>query len=349
MKLFIALITLSMYVSVATAQEVKYVQLKQGKVSFSPKGYYVGEVVDDREGRGAIGELRNGNKKEILAFANSVTITLNNYIKANVVQDNRTQRLQLHVTRLKIDISRKGPGWQGSGEVVYTFFTGEDKLIEYTSKGTAQMGSAPEQYAEKFTRESLVNAMKQFELWWGKNKGSVVTNEGVRANVTVAQTTKEKDHIAYSVNRPLRISDFTGPAVGRPEELAATISGISYSSKERIVDGMIVLDIVITPHFNVKDSWFREEGKTPEVLAHEQTHFDITAIKACELAAQIRKASLTRKNHDAVLKRLHDQNYLDMSDEQEAYDGETNHGIIRDKQLAWEKKVTEQVKKSGCY
>jgi hypothetical protein len=40
----------------------------------------------------------------------------------------------------------------------------------------------------------------------------------------------------------------------------------------------------------------------------------------------------------------------DVTDKEQAtYDAETNHGTIRDKQLEWEKKISEQVRACGCY
>ena len=35
--------------------------------------------------------------------------------------------------------------------------------------------------------------------------------------------------------------------------------------------------------------------------------------------------------------------------QQATFDEETNHGIIRDKETAWEAKVKESIKSGGCY
>ena len=85
------------------------------------------------------------------------------------------------------------------------------------------------------------------------------------------------------------------------------------------------------------------------MLAHEQTHFDITGIKACELVTAIRNATFTQENYVKLLEELQTKNSQEANEEESLYDNETLHGTIPDKQEAWEKKITEKVKTIGCY
>jgi len=50
-----------------------------------------------------------------------------------------------------------------------------------------------------------------------------------------------------------------------------------------------------------------------------------------------------------VINDLQKQNTQESYDEENMYDNETNHGIIKDKQIAWQNKLTEQIRTIGCY
>lgn len=128
-----------------------------------------------------------------------------------------------------------------------------------------------------------------------------------------------------------------------------TVSGIGVGYASSTKNGQIVLDVTVTPYFNKATSWFKPAGRNTRVLAHEQTHFDITAIKACELVAAIRKASFTQDNYVKLLEELQMKNAQESNDEEVLYDKETVHGTIADIKAAWEKKITEQVRSIGCY
>ena len=122
-----------------------------------------------------------------------------------------------------------------------------------------------------------------------------------------------------------------------------------YYSYGKTENGQVVLYITITPTFDMSKSWFNENGNSLVLLAHEQTHFTITAIKVCELVQAIRTAHLTQENYEAKLQELQKQSSDASVAEQAAYDAETNHGTIEAKQHEWEQRIGEEIKKVGCY
>jgi len=127
------------------------------------------------------------------------------------------------------------------------------------------------------------------------------------------------------------------------------MSGIAVKYILTVRNSRNVLDIVITPYFDPAESWMKERGKNAQVLAHEQTHFDIAAIKACELANLFRGAVFTEENYSHLVTELNDKINIAVDEEENRYDNETGHGTIEDKQLWWQNKITEQAKTIGCY
>ena len=78
---------------------------------------------------------------------------------------------------------------------------------------------------------------------------------------------------------------------------------------------------------------------TPEMLKHEQLHFDITAIAARKLVTTIMNTALTADGFANELEALQKQIEKDRTAMQQQYDKETNHSRNREKQKEWEAKV----------
>jgi hypothetical protein len=322
------------------------IDLKHEKMKYSPKGYFITSVVDDRTNQD--GGSVNGRQGSV-TFDGGPTNAIERYIAGNVRQDRAQQAVSLHISTINFDVRKKGPTWNADAQVAYTFFAGEIKLVEYSSKGSTSNNPDPAGYGESFLRQSLEGALKNFDTWWSQNKGQVPTSDEVKLSVKIARTMDKEKTIVYSRQRLLQISDFEGRPENTGREMAATMSGIGFGYSKDVLNGNVVVDITITPYFEKDQSWFKEAGKNPNVLAHEQTHFDITAAKACELATALRSLHLTKENYEQQLDMLQKQYAKATGEEQDAYDTETGHGTVSDKQDAWSRKVRERLAAVNCY
>ena len=321
------------------------VQLKAGAVSYSPTSFYISDVADDRAEK-TVGTLKNGSKKDMITLHGGVAAVVKQLCAVPHRKD--AQAIVLHITALNYSLVLHGDQWDGSSEVTFGFYAAGKKVIDYTSKGDVQV-SEPTDYIESFLRQAVEKDLKRFDAWWPQHKDNIPTNDAVKVNISVGKTIDKPNIIVYSPQRQLTINDFTGPADNSVAEMAATYSGIGFLYYGKTEGGQVVLDITVTPYFDISQSWFKEQGKNPRVLAHEQTHFNITAIKACELVQAIRAANLTQENYVAELKELQKENNDASVAEQTTYDTETNHGTIEDKQHEWEQRISEEIKKVGCY
>jgi hypothetical protein len=338
MKRLLFCIAILNIVFAANAQNVKYIQLKNEAVSYSPKGFYISNVIDDRDDKASIGEIFAPGKRDKIAIQGGAAAAMKNFIEHNVIQDNSTQPIVLHITKIDINEKKAGSEWRVDAAITLTFYAGDKKIIEFSGKGEGQTDGEPGDYINAFIHTTIEKDLKRFDEWWAQNKGQVPISSAVKVNVAIGRTTDKPNCIVYSAQRPLQIADFIGPVEEQIPELAATFSGIGMGYSGKTQNGQVVLDIIVTPYFDKTQSWFKPVGKNPRVLAHEQTHFDITAIKACELANTIRNTSFTQENYPQLLKDLQKQNAKESNEEESKYDTETNHGTIEDKQLEWEKR-----------
>ena len=98
----------------------------------------------------------------------------------------------------------------------------------------------------------------------------------------------------------------------------------------------------VLPLFDRKKSWVYE--KDPDLLAHEQLHFDIAELYARKIRKKV--AALQAENNKdlgyyntEINKLLLESNEMDMQ-----YDMETLHGGIKAKQMEWRKKIDKELK-----
>ncbi|MES2702609.1 MAG: hypothetical protein V4649_08225 [Bacteroidota bacterium] len=350
MKLFrcvvIAAIVLAPYASFAQGGVV--VPPKTVQFPYAPREFYITDVVDDRENTGDIGTVKAG-RKEALRMQGGAAGWLSQFIATNVSYKKSGQPITLHILKLESEIKQKGAKWQVSTAISLAFYSGATKIIGYSGKSQGETSKSPDIYITEYIVHALETDFKRFDEWWPANKGKVPLRADVKINVVLAQATDRPGCIAFDKNTPLQIDDFKGPPEDDVRELAATYSGITVGYAEHVENGQSVLDITVIPYFDKSKSWFKLAGKTPYVLAHEQAHLDITAIKACELAEQFRKSKLTRDNFAQAIQQMQQDNAKATSDEEELYDAETAHGTITAKQVAWEKKVKQQLNAVGCY
>ena len=334
---------------VAVFAQGSVITLKQEHVAFVPKTYYISDVTDSIPDSVGIGTIYDGTKKQPVTIEGGVAAAFKKFIDHNITQDKGTQAVVLNVSKMDIDIKKKGASWAVSASMSITFYAGGIKLVQYSGKGSAELDSDPREYAEQFVRQTIEKDMSKFDGYWAEHKNSVAVSEEVKVNVIVAKTINKPNCIVYNTKRQLLISDFTGPIQDDVSELAATYSGIAFSTTGATEKGQLVINVTLTPYFDKTKSWFKEAGKNPVLLAHEQAHFDITAIKACELAEALRKAAFTKDNYLALFDQLQQQYVGQSNEEQNTYDNETNHGTIPDAQQAWQKRISLKVKALDCY
>lgn len=318
------------------------------QLSYTPVSFHISDVSDDRSNNKYIGTIKTA-KKDQLALDGGTATWLRQFLDASMKASDTTPAVSMHIIKLDVDVKQKGKAWQVSSSIDLAFHVSGRKIISYSGKSEGETAKSPETYITEFIAHTLAADFQRFDQWWAVNGGKVPTKSGAKVNVIIATTTDKPGNIIYNSAKPLSIPDFMGAPEESIVELAATYSGIMLGYEEKVENGEMVLDVTVTPYFDKSKSWFKPEGKTPAVLAHEQTHFDITAIKTCELANAIRNASLTRDTYASVIERLQRESTQATSDEEDKFDSETNHGIIKDKEVEWEKKIKQQIKSINCY
>jgi hypothetical protein len=353
MKVSFFVFALFCFLPFVNAQEVKMLSLKQEHIAFIPKNFYVSDLVDDRKEKDSVGYfLIKGQKKVKLNFRDGAARSMMTFIALNVTQDRSKQAMIVHITKMDFAVKQDGPNRSSSAtaDVSLAFYVGDKKILEMGGTGSQTSDTGSLSFVEEYVRKAVENTFTKFDDWWGKNGSKIPTAATVKVNATIGKVPSKSDYIVFSLHRPLSITDFTGnPPTTEGMELASTMSAIGMQSGGQTKNSQIVIDVVFTPYFEKSRSWFKDLGKNPRVLAHEQTHFSIMAIKACELVNKISATVFQKDTYEKQIEAIFKQYVNLANDEETKFDAETNHNTIADKEKQWEKKVSDQAKAAGCY
>jgi len=185
--------------------------------------------------------------------------------------------------------------------------------------------------------------------FWSNAQKSAPKNIPVNVTTTIEDKVDDKNLILFSYDRPLIVADFKGRPDASSHAVAATYSGIQLAMKGAVRDNKMQLDVVLTVYFDKSKSWAKKDGKSDRVLAHEQNHFDLTALKACELSKAIANANYKSETAMQQIRDLQKKYTKELNELQVQYDRETQHGTIEEEQAKWAARIKSELAAVGCY
>ena len=149
--------------------------------------------------------------------------------------------------------------------------------------------------------------------------------------------------LKWSLDRKLTINDFKGKVpVGIKEEVASSMVGI----KCEVISTSVwtgKINTKICAVFNPEKSWLIKKYSSDYLLNHEQRHFDIANVFAVKLQNKVIEEIKNTSDYDKKFKILFDTNSSDLSDFQEKYDTDTNHGLNALKQIEYNKIISKMI------
>ena len=149
--------------------------------------------------------------------------------------------------------------------------------------------------------------------------------------------------IFYNPGDMLNIAAFAGEADINSSAVAITSSGFAFKAGFKNAGGKATLNIKVYCSFNKQMSWMKPNGKNEYILKHEQQHFNISYLGAIDFMRQLKTVTFTTDNYNKLIQTLYNQSSKFMEDLQQAYDGETHNGIIKERQQHWNEKINKRL------
>ncbi|GGF23767.1 DUF922 domain-containing protein [Hymenobacter cavernae] len=144
----------------------------------------------------------------------------------------------------------------------------------------------------------------------------------------------------WSANRPLTWADFKSKPTPSDRLAALTSANIDVQAACQDFKFASTVRAIFIP----TESWVRDPSKaTPNLLRHEQLHFDITELYARKLRQKISLAKFDCEHLQPRFKNMSNAVFAEWQREEARYDQETNHGLTTDRQRGWEVNIQNQL------
>lgn len=144
--------------------------------------------------------------------------------------------------------------------------------------------------------------------------------------------------IPWSATRRLSVADFQSRP--KPHEKLAALTTTDIKAGAACRDFVFTGTVQAT--FDPTASWFRDpKNFTPQLLRHEQLHFDITEVYARIMRQKlvVFQAKVNCAKLQPAFNNLTKGVYAEWDREQNRFDAETSHGLNAVKQDYWEKQT----------
>ncbi len=331
--------------------------LRNEALPFTPKEFYIANVIDARTNRKAVAYLipvattpQQATKAIPVDLQGGGHAAISQFLQQSL-RSNTT--LRPVVIRLKEALVTEAPGTNGriEGRIVVTmaFELNRDgetiPLVEY--KGGARYVRSANQLnvVEPALRKSLGNALVYLNTWMNQEAGhNEKLAKSIKVTFTDYKSTAEDDTVFYTLKRPLVWADFKGYPTKPSKYAAAVMPGFAYEGRSEVSEGIVHLNLLMKVFVLQSSSWVKADARNPYSLNHEQRHFEIAKLVAERFKQKIKPDSLTISDYNSIIQYKYIESFREMNHLQEQYDAETRHGLDELAQERWNRRLDAELK-----
>jgi hypothetical protein len=158
---------------------------------------------------------------------------------------------------------------------------------------------------------------------------------------------KPEQSFKWSVNHPLTWDDFRGGMRRDAGDNTAAETSCGIAIETNLVADRGPAKVYVFNTFDKQQSWVRGGYMRPEVLQHEQTHWDICELYTRKMQARYDAAHITGSNLHQLVGRIYDEVSNEYFARQERYEQDTEHGTIPEEQERWSVMIARELNTSS--
>ncbi|HTH51308.1 MAG TPA: hypothetical protein VL501_05215 [Pyrinomonadaceae bacterium] len=144
--------------------------------------------------------------------------------------------------------------------------------------------------------------------------------------------------------RDLEWSDFTGDVDQRSPLFAYTYWSVLYRFDRPVFrDGRAYIKPTVQLFF-LPRSWVRPDRESAELLEHERGHFKIGRLCARLIESALTSAEYSPANYQKETAEVYSSTAAKCKDVESQYDLDTRHSANRERQAAWNQKLSDMLK-----
>lgn len=353
------LLLLVCYYAAATgiAPNVEPLVLRAGKLPFTPKEFYIANVIDERSDRKAVAYLLpvgGGGKAQAIDLQGGAPTALRTFIQHSLPADKSLRPVTIRLKELQVKETPTDAGRVAGNISVVMAFEMEREgetvpLLEYKGGGRYERSASRNEVTEPAMRQSIVEALRYLNTWMDREAD---TNPRLAKDIKVRFTDyiapPDQDTVFYDPGRPLNWQDFQAD-VNRTSRFSATVfPSFAYEGQTEVSDGIIHLNLNMKVYVLKSSSWVKENARDAYGLNHEQRHFDIVKLVSERFKQKIKPEELSLTDYNSNIQYHFIESYREMNRLQEQYDAETRHGLDKAAQDNWNQRLDKELKAVGA-
>jgi hypothetical protein len=363
LKLYLLLVLPVLLFSAASqpAGSIEPITLRAELLPFTPKEFYIAEVVDARKDRKAVASLIPATHTitkpapaQAVDLKGGGLVAIREFVGKSVPKNTKlrpvTVRLQeCRVTEVPLDNGRV----EGRITVEMSFDLkkegGESEPLVAYRGGTRYIRSASQlSVVEPTLRRTLADALTYLKTWMNTEAGrNEKLANSIKVHITDDTRYTENDTVFYNISRPLVWDDFRGSPSKPNNYAAAVFPGFAYEGHSKVVGGVVQLYIDMKVYVLKSSSWVKAGQDDAYSLNHEQRHFDIVKLVVERFKQKIQPDSLTVEDYDSMIQYKYLEAFKEMNHLQDQYDGETHHGTDTAAQEQWNQRIDKELRAFG--
>ena len=331
--------------------------LRDEKIDFTPKEFYIADVADGRKDGRSVASLISINPDHSSTvkqadLKDGAMVSIRNFIARNLQRDNSLRPVVLTIKEFKLTETKLTDGTiSGRLVVVFSFALQLNyytvHLVDFTGGIRYARSDNQSVDTETILRQGIEGVVSDFNKWINANAGTNATlAKSVKVHFTDYTEKPEGDTIYYSIDRPLTWDDFKDKP--RDDRFAAEIlTSIGYIQQNEVLKGVIHINMAIKVNVAKSDCWVKEGAKDNYALNHEQRHFDIEKLVGEHFKQKISAMDLPVDNFNGTMSVEYFETLREATRMQKQYDIETRHGQDRQAQAEWNEKIDKELRLYG--
>ena len=331
------------------------ITLTDEAIQLKPTGFYIAEVKDNRAEKSKPAEIiikdhLNKPQAQPMNLQGGTAGAIKQYLSNNLPKYSSGRGIVIGIEQLRITEKVAGTSSvDGQISMKLSFGLAKDygvePLISYPGNLRYRRGLASTASVERNLRQLINSGLSYFNSWMASNEDwDRRLAKSVKIRFTDYKESKEGDTIYYESKRPLTWADFQSKIRISGNFQASVMPSFGYTQDVNLENGVLDVRVAVKAYVPKSACWANPNDRNDYYLNHEQRHFDIAKIIAEQFKKKMLAKKLTPDNFEALLNMQYLDSYRDMNTMQKAYDGETNHGINRFAQDAWNKRIDKELK-----
>lgn len=322
--------------------------IRRDTAIYHPVRFYIASVEDSSGFHDSLGNFMRSQIAPVEKYTlkGGTVAEFSDYLSSTVKKDTIFYPVVFRIKKLVIE-EKPRDRYVVSGKLNYeyecevTVDSRKIKLISYTGGGSFEQFYLRKRQYDSIINNSLSGLWKSVD----ENMERLMNSDpafcqGVKVDVLQRIKSETEDTLFYDGNTDLTWEDYKGHI--KEPNAYFTYMNLYFSARFNYENRHIKVAVQMGACMNRPLSWVDEPAMKSQILLHEQYRFKLLNNYALKLKKALESGTFSCDQYTREIQDLNQQMETKASEEIQAYDYETKHGMRKKEQLLWQKRIDQE-------